>query len=218
MLKIGHRGAPRLVPENTIASFQKAIELGANGIELDVHVCKTGELVVFHDDGVDRLTDGKGLVSDLTLVQLQALTIYGGGHIPTLAQVLDALGKDIHYFIELKPAEAVIPTTKLLQDYVARGWDKLVLISFIHEALRQAPDFHIGATFDKMSIADIEKAKAMNACMVLPNHNSLTRAQVEHAHRLGLQVIPWTVNSISYILRMRELGVDGIMSDNPDIL
>src|SRR6185369_17228462 len=99
--KIGHRGASGYLPENSISSFRKAIELKADGIELDVHLCKSGEPVVIHDETVDRTTNGKGTVATLTLSQLRSLEIAPGETIPTLEEVLQKLGNDIHYFIEI---------------------------------------------------------------------------------------------------------------------
>lgn len=218
MLKIGHRGAPYLATENTIPSFRKALELGADGIELDVHLCASGELVVFHDFAVNRLTQGQGEVRDLSLAELRALPFKTSGNISTLEEVLDALGKEIYYFVELKPASAILPAVALLERYKEAGWRHLILISFQHEILKHAPSFPVGATFEALREGDVQAARAMNAQMVLPAHGALTKAQVDEAHALGLQVIPWTVNDPADIARMKALGVDGMMSDYPDLL
>jgi glycerophosphoryl diester phosphodiesterase len=218
VLKIGHRGAPHRATENTIDSFRAAIALGADGIELDVHRCKSGELVVFHDVGMDRLTTGQGMVRDLTLAQMRDFPMHGGGTIPVLEDVLEALGKEIYYFIELKPADAVLPAVKLIENYGACGWKHLILISFQHEALKLAPSVAIGATFENLAEGDMEKAKAMGSHMVLPSHAGLTKTQVESAHKMGLQVVSWTVNEPADIARMKAIGVDGIISDYPDRL
>ncbi len=101
-LKIGHRGAPVQLPENTISGFHRAVALGVDGIELDVHLCKSGEAVVIHDDTVDRTTDGRGRVADMTLSELRGLRVNGTECVPTLAEVFEALG-DIRYYIEIKP-------------------------------------------------------------------------------------------------------------------
>ena len=218
MLRIGHRGAPKHMLENTIASFEAALALGADGIELDVHLCKSGELVVFHDDGMDRLTPDNYLVRDLTLAQMRAYPMPGGERIPTLPEVLDALGRDIYYFIELKPADAVLPAVELMRRYAANGWKHLILISFQHEALRHAPSLTVGATFDDLKPGDSENAKALGARLILPAHGALTKLQVDEAHLMGLQVVPWTVNDPGDIARMKAMGVDGIISDYPDRL
>jgi len=102
VLRIGHRGAAGHAPENTLASFRKAIELGLDMTELDVHVCASGELVVIHDENVDRTTNSKGWVSKLSLTELKRLDAGAGETVPTLAEVLDLLKDRIMLNIELK--------------------------------------------------------------------------------------------------------------------
>ncbi|MGQ9690287.1 MAG: glycerophosphodiester phosphodiesterase [Thermoproteota archaeon] len=102
MLKIGHRGAKFYEPENTLRSFRKALELGVDAVELDMRRTKDGELVVIHDAEVDRTTDGKGLVSGLTLKEVKRLVTEKGEKIPTLKEVLDFLDKRVRILIELK--------------------------------------------------------------------------------------------------------------------
>ncbi len=102
MLKIGHRGAMGYAPENTLGSFAKALELGVDGIELDVHVCKSGEVVVIHDERVDRTTNGKGQVKEMTLKELKELDAGKGERIPTLEEVLDFVDRRAFIDIELK--------------------------------------------------------------------------------------------------------------------
>jgi len=214
MLKIGHRGASGYLPENTIASFEKAIELGANGVELDVHLCKTGELVVIHDDTVNRTTDDFGLVEDLSREQLRHLGI------PSLEDVLQAIGKDIYCFIEIKPENAVLPTMNLVADYIKDGWNKLRVISFEHEALERVlqkiPEIYIGFSFEKLNSQAIIRAAKAGAKLICPLHKLITPDYVKQAHDLGLEVIAWTVNSPEDIAQMYELQVDGIIGDYPD--
>ena len=102
LLKISHRGACGYEPENTLASFKKAIEINADMIELDVHVCKTGEVVVIHDEKVNRTTNGKGYVSQKNLESLKKLDAGKGKKIPTLIEVLDLVNKRVKVNIELK--------------------------------------------------------------------------------------------------------------------
>ncbi len=223
-LKIGHRGAPKRLPENTISSFRNAIDLGADGIELDLHLSKDGELAVIHDDTVDRTTDGKGKVADFTLAELRKLRMEGGEHVPMLAEVLEALGRDAHYFIEVKVAEAALPTARLVQEYIARGWDaeKLCLISFQHGGLRevakQFPVLYTGASFVDIGPGQVEKAKSDGMRAIIPNYKRLTAEQVKQAHDLGLGVIAWTVNDAEDIARVAGIGVNGIISDFPERL
>ena len=102
MLKIGHRGARALEPENTLRSFRKAVELGVDAVELDVRQTKDGQLIVIHDDRVDRTTDGSGLVGNLTLEEIKVFTAEKSEKIPTLGEALDFLKGKVKVLIELK--------------------------------------------------------------------------------------------------------------------
>ncbi len=104
MLRVGHRGARAYAPENTLASFKKAIEIGVDAVELDVRKTKDNQLVVIHDADVKRTTDGEGLVSELTLAQIKSFSAEGGEKIPTLDEALDFLDKKVKVLIELKEA------------------------------------------------------------------------------------------------------------------
>ena len=101
MEKIGHRGAKAWVDENTLESIQKAIELGADAVEIDVHTCKTGELIVIHDPTLKRTTNGKGKIAKLTYSQINSFNTLNGYSIPTLEQVLDFCQDKYKIHIEL---------------------------------------------------------------------------------------------------------------------
>jgi len=224
MLKIAHRGASAYAPENTLTAFRKAIEMGADGIELDVHLCKSGELVVIHDNTVDRTTNGKGLVADMTLAQLKTLQIAGGETIPTLEEVLDVLGPEPYCFIEIKHAQTILSVAELVQKYLAKGWSaqRLYLISFHHDALKVAgaafPSLTLGVSVEKLSLQAIEQAQTFAARAILPEYHSLTSLMIKEMRRSGLKLFTWTVNEAADIERVRKVGVDGIMSDYPDRL
>lgn len=223
MLKIGHRGASAYAPENTLTAFRKALTLGADGMELDVHLCKSGEPVVIHDETVDRTTSGKGLVAELTLSQLRSLGIGRDEHIPTLEQVLQ-LGKSLYYFIELKEAAAALPVAELVTKYIKQGWDskRLTVISFNHEALyliaKNFPALSIGASFEQLPEDFVARAKALNARAVIPHYQALTPEHIKQAHAAHVQVITWTVNEPEDIARLKAMRVDGLISDYPDRL
>jgi glycerophosphoryl diester phosphodiesterase len=117
--RIGHRGAAGHAPENTIKSFLKAVELGCDMTELDVHVCGSGEVVVFHDEEVFRTTNGNGFVSQMTLEQLRALDAGEGEKIPTLEEVLTALKGRIQLNIELKGKGTPVPVHRIVEN---SGW------------------------------------------------------------------------------------------------
>ncbi len=224
MLKIGHRGAPFYAPENTLTSFRKAIALGADGIELDVHLCKSEEVVVIHDERVDRTTSSTGEISDLTLTQVRSIKMLDGEHIPTLRETIEALGRDIYYFIEIKLVEAALPAAEIVRQYISQGWqaERLYLISFDHEALRLVarnfPELYLGASFEDLREDSIAEAKSLGARAIIPYYLTLEPEYVDAAHRLGIDVIPWTVNNTEDIAQLAAMQVDGIISDYPERL
>jgi glycerophosphoryl diester phosphodiesterase len=133
MLKVGHRGARAYEPENTLRSFQKALELGVDAVELDVRRTKDAAIVVIHDEDIKRTTNGAGLVGTLTLKEIQNFPTEKNQHIPTLDEALECLGKKATVFIELKEVgleEQVLAAVK------KQGSDA-VLVSFHEDALRR---------------------------------------------------------------------------------
>jgi glycerophosphoryl diester phosphodiesterase len=218
MLKIGHRGASAYAPENTLAAFRKALELGADGIELDVHRCASGEPVVIHDDTVDRTTSGHGSVVQMTLTQLQALGI------PTLEEVMQVLGKEAYYFIEIKATSAALPVAAVVERFIKQGFakERLMMISFLHVALKEVrkdfPALAVGASFERLDAQSVSETVRLSAQAILPQYSALTREHIRQAHDAGLKVITWTVNDSADIARLMVMGVDGIISDYPDRL
>src|SRR3990167_11327492 len=124
MLKIGHRGACGYAPENTLKSFQRAIDLGVDMIELDVQLCKSGELVVIHDDTVNRTTDGSGFVKKIKLKNLKKLDAGEEERIPTLEEILNLVDRRVKVNIELKGPKTAKPVLKLIDEYIkTKGWN-----------------------------------------------------------------------------------------------
>ena len=122
ILNIGHRGAKGHVAENTIASIKKAIELGADGIEIDVFRCLTGEIVLFHDKTLDNLSNGTGYIEEKSLSELKELNILGSKHsIPTLEEVIKSIGKEVFLNIELKGPDTSKGSLEMVNKYVKSG-------------------------------------------------------------------------------------------------
>lgn len=222
-LRLGHRGASGYLPENTIASFLKAIDLQVDMIELDVHCCKTGEIVVMHDDTVDRTTNGYGRIADLTLEELQLLDAGQGQKVPTLAEVLDVVNARVGVVVEVKERAAIQRTADILCQYVIeRGWiyEQFFVTAFDHYLLRAfhelCPEVHLGGILAGIPIGYAEFGERLGAASVNMAHIFLTREFVEDAHARGLQVFAWTVDDSRDIERMKDLGVDGIFSNFPD--
>ena len=134
ILNIGHRGAKGYVAENTIASISKAIELGVDGVEIDVFRCSTGELIVFHDKTLEKLTNAIGFIEKLTLDSIKKIKVLGKEKIPTLIEVMNFINSRIILNIELKGKNTAIPTVKLLNNYSfnsSMDKDKIFISSLI---------------------------------------------------------------------------------------
>jgi glycerophosphoryl diester phosphodiesterase len=225
MLKIGHRGAMGYEPENTLTSFAKALELGVDGIELDVRPCRSGELVVIHDALLDRTSNGKGLVIDTTLEEIKRLDAGKGQVIPTLPQVLDLVDRRAIIDIELKAEGVGQAVAGILDRYIKKhGWrkDLFILSSFDHHELRRCHDLIPHVPFGPLIAAKpldyASLAREMGADMIAPFYEFLDEDFVQDAHQKGLKVITWTVNRPEDIKAMRKIGVDGIISNYPDRL
>ncbi|WP_066221719.1 glycerophosphodiester phosphodiesterase [Formosa haliotis] len=222
-LVMGHRGAKAYVAENTLESVQKALDFNVDGIEVDVHCCASGELVVFHDFTLDRMTNGEGEISKYTLSELKVLKVNGEFSIPTLAEVLDLIDRKCVLNIELKGKFTAEATCEIIQEYIKNhGWNysDFIVSSFQHRELEDVYGFDkeipLGilskaSVVEAMEFAETIKAKAIHA-----NYAILTRDNVKKAQEQGYKVNVWTVNDIKTINRMKDYGVDAIISDNPD--
>ena len=224
-VKIGHRGACGYEPENTLRSFERAMELNADMVELDVHRCRSGELVVIHDNRVDRTTDGRGYVSEMDLADLRSLDAGKGERIPLLTEVLDLIGGRIAVNIELKGEGTARPVFELIEHYVKdENWshDDFMVSSFNHyellEFARLQPEIRIGALTEGIPLGYAEFAERLGAYSVNVGLEFVNRNFVDDIHRRGMKVFVYTVNEKEDIERMRSLGVDGVFSNYPDRL
>jgi len=215
---IGHRGAAGLEPENTLRAFRRAAREGADILELDLRVTLDGHLVVLHDPTVDRTTDGQGAVDALTLAEVRQLDGGKGERIPTLEEVLGATPLPIH--AELKVVEAAKPLARLISgEKIA---DRLTPISFDAEALqcikRLLPDLSVGLIFSGSPPDAAGRARAVGASLASLEAAHLGEGAVEICQQAGLKVTTWTVNEPEQMRRALRLGVDGIVTDRPDLL
>ncbi|MFB0503346.1 MAG: glycerophosphodiester phosphodiesterase [Candidatus Bathyarchaeia archaeon] len=219
MLKIGHRGAKAYEPENTLRSFTKAIQLGVDAVELDARRTREGEVVVIHDAKVDKTTNGKGLVSDLTLNEIKQLVTDKGERIPTLDEALDFLDRKVKILIELKEAGL---EEKVLGLIHGKGLEKnVIIVSFQEEALRKVRELDNEVDTGLIYVRHRNPIKAaldLGAKYLLSLYRFTHMANVKKAHENGLKVIVWTINKQEEVLEYVKKGVDGIASDRPDIL
>lgn len=225
ILKIGHRGAKAHSPENTMDSFMKALELGVDGIELDVHVCATGELVVIHDFTVDRTTNGSGEVHKMTLSELKKLRIDEKHSIPMLDEVLALVNRKCLVNIEMKGRHTAKPVSDFVDKYVKeRGWsyDDFIVSSFQREELLVMSDINKNIHLGVLSQASVtqawEWAEEFSAKAIHPHYSLLTESNVKKAQQAGLRVYTWTINEPEDIERIKSYNVDGIISDYPERL
>ncbi len=221
-LIIGHRGACGYAPENTLASFRKAFDFHVPMIELDVHVCKSGELVVIHDDTVDRTTNGSGYVMEQTLAELQSYNAGNGEIIPTLEAVMDSNAEHTPTNIELKGPGTAEPVAELIQKYIAHGWhnDDFLVSSFNHRELKKfqvvSPQVRIGALFTGIPLDLAKSLAGLDTYSINLSREFIDQDIVDEAHELGKKVLVYTVNSRSDFERITALGVDGVFTNFPD--
>ncbi len=225
LLKIGHRGAKGHLAENTLESIQKALNFGVDAIEIDVHRCKTGELVVIHDFTLDRTTNGSGEVAKKALTEIKTLKVEDEFEIPLLTEVLDVIQGKCTINIELKGLNTATATAEIIKKYIAeKNWTykDFIVSSFQKNELFQMRKLDENVALGILSKASVTEAielgKLLKASAIHPSLGIITRDNVKASHKAGFNVNVWTVNEPEDIQRMREFGVDGIISDFPDRL
>ncbi|PTM11959.1 MAG: glycerophosphodiester phosphodiesterase [Bacteroidetes bacterium] len=224
MLKIGHRGAKGHSIENTLESIIKALKLGVDGIEIDVHRCASGQLVVFHDFTLDRMTNTTGEVSKHTLNQLKKVVVKGHRQIPTLSEVLTFIDNRCLLNIELKGHDTPKEASRLIEFFVEKkGWDykNILVSSFQKEHLQTVFDINKNIQLGVLVDANLEEAvrfaKTINAVSIHPDYTMLTLEIVENLKE-DFKVYTYRVNNLKPIERISSYGVDGIITDYPDRL
>ncbi|MEW4923816.1 glycerophosphodiester phosphodiesterase family protein [Algibacter sp. 2305UL17-15] len=223
-MKIGHRGAKGHFAENTLESIKKALELGVDGIEIDVHRCATGQLVVFHDFTLDRMTNGTGEVSKHTLKELKKVVVKGYCQIPTLSEVLAFVDNKCLLNIELKGQDTAKEAARLITFFVEKkGWEyKNIIVSSFQKSLLETvykinDKIPLGVLTD-LNIEDaVNIAKAIKAVSIHIDYTMLTPEIVEELKE-DYKVFAYTVNNLNPIKRIKSYGVDGMISDFPDRL
>jgi len=223
MLKIGHRGAKGYEQENTFVSFQKALDMQVDGIELDVHLSADGEIIVIHDESIDRTTNGKGFVNALSLRELKAFRINGTYEIPTLAAIFDLVNQDCFINIELKSYEATDKVVSLIEKYVTKkGWkyNRFLVSSFDWNALQQVAFLNDKIPIGVLTETDLDLAlafaKFIQAKSIHPHFHLLTKENTAQMQEKGLQVFPWTINELEDIQKIKKFNVNGIITDFPN--
>ena len=223
ILKIGHRGAKGYIAENTLESIQKAMDLGVDGVEIDVHICQTGELVAFHDFTLERLTGVPGEIATKSLKELKTLNVNGQFRIPTLLEVLDLIDRKCMLNIELKGQQTAYKTCEIIQFYIeTKGWrfDDFIVSSFDYDELQTVFNTNKNISLAVLTESNMDDAlnfaKTINAKAIHPDYQLLNQNKVNELQDWGYKVNTWTVNETNDIALVKSYGVNGIISDFPD--
>jgi glycerophosphoryl diester phosphodiesterase len=236
---IAHRGGSRLAPENTLAAFQNAIDLGVDMIEIDVEQTSDSVVVVIHDSKVDRTTNGKGSVDSLSFDYIRTLDAgsrfdksFENEKIPTLDEVLDLINGKVKLLIEIKEGSERYPeieqkTVNVVQNYNAYSW--VIVQSFNKKAIDRVRRldkgiktfYLLGRNFDEYYAelrSDNNPELKLNYDGIAVHHSKLSPESVDSVKQFGLEVYTWTVDEVDEMKKMMDAGVDGIITDSPDKL
>jgi len=237
-LVIAHRGDSAHRPENTLASFAGALEVGATVVELDVQLTADGHVVVFHDPTLDRTTTGRGDVHGLTLAEVRAVsagyperfgTAYAGERVPTLAEVLGLLRGRARALVEIK-TESVSDDAEggveaRVADEVRRSGmaGEVALISFDQRAvvrlLHLAPEITRGRIFSRTRADEVlAEAREASCGLVMPHKSQLSDALAERVHAAGLKLATWVVDEPEELKKLARFGLYGVGSNRPGVL
>ncbi len=231
-LIFGHRGASHTAPQNTLAAFRAAVEAGADGVELDVHLSADGVPVVIHDAQVGATTDGSGRVQEMTLAQLKALDAgrtfapeFAGERIPTLEEVFAEVGDRLLINIELKPQprgvvgleEAVVALVRRM-GMQERVWFSSFKPYALYTVRRLAPEIPCGLLYSVLNVGTLWLLPFTPHEALHPHHPLVNARMVRRAHRRGMRVVTWTVDDPDAAARMVEWGVDVIITNEPAAL
>ena len=227
-----HRGASGYAPENTLEAFDLASRIGADGVELDVHLCRSGEIVVAHDETVDRVADGTGMIRSLSLSELKAMRFnrlhpeYAESRIPLLSEVFDLLlPTSLSVNIELKNSIVDYPDLeRKVLELTAKEFDvkRVLFSSFNHHSMLRmkqlAPSVPCGLLYEAALVDPWEYAKKLGMDAIHPHYSEvlLTPGECPAAHASGIMVNTWTVNSQEAMEAVLQKGADILITNFPD--
>ena len=210
-------------------SIQKALDLNVDGVEIDVYQCASGEIVVFHDSNLNRLTGNKGFIEKTNFDELNTILVKGNYKIPTLGQVLELIAGSVLLNIELKGKNTAILTAAILKKYLQNSqsdiknyivssdnWNELTLFKNQNTGIPIGVLSHTSLLLQKELNDIIEKGKELNAVAIHPKFSLLSKRAIDRMHSSGFLVYSWTINRPKDVKRAIQLGVDGIITDFPD--
>jgi glycerophosphoryl diester phosphodiesterase len=222
MLVIGHRGAKGYEPENTLKSFRRAIALGVDWVELDVWTLE-GDSLVFHDHSLSRTTNGHGFIDESSLEYVRSLDAGGGEQVPLLQEVLDCCAGHVRVNIELKGPSSHNPAVAIAQSYIQSGkftYEDFLFSSFDHSELEACKCLDSTLRIAALLYGRPYRVlQALTELEVYSVHQALeftSKEFAEEVRRAGFPLYVYTANEEADILRMRDLGIDGVFCDFPD--
>ena len=233
MIIFAHRGYSKKYPENTMLAFEKAIEVGADGIETDVHLSKDGELVITHDETLDRVSTGTGMVGSHTYKELLEFDFgikkgpeFKGQKIPRLIDLIKLIKeKDLFLNIEIKIGFPLYPgiEEKVLDLIIKEDiLDKVIISSFNHYSLALLRNLNKNIKLAPLYVSAIYRpydyAKSFGANYIHPNYQVVNEDIVKESHSNGVKVNMYTVNDLKVALGLKAMGVDGIITDDPELM
>jgi glycerophosphoryl diester phosphodiesterase len=227
-LVIGHRGASAREPENSVRAFQRAARDGADGVELDVLCCLTGEVVVFHDDDLLRLGGRPDRIDELPFAAVRDVTLSGGVGIPTLEEAFEACGPDLLVNVELKTTGLRDPAVPALIDRVSAILDRtataarVIVSSFSPVAVwrwqRRRPDVQAALLWESEAPLPLRRAWSLPLLRpqaAHPDQRLLSREMIARLHGAGYAVNSWTVDDPIRLRQLRDWGIDGVIANDP---
>ncbi|EST24693.1 hypothetical protein N566_24900 [Streptomycetaceae bacterium MP113-05] len=229
-LAFAHRGGTADGLENTVTAFRRAVDLGYRYLETDVHATADGRLVAFHDETLDRVTDGRGRIADLEWEQVRRVRVGGRERVPLFSELLETFPQ-VRWNIDVKADAAVGPLLAALE--AGAAWDRVCVGAFDERRVARAQGLAGTRLATSLGAGGVRRLRLRSwglpsgvrrgaVCVQVPVRHGRIRvvdaAFVRAAHRLRMQVHVWTVNNADTMRALLDLGVDGIMTDHIELL
>ncbi|MFX1277436.1 MAG: glycerophosphodiester phosphodiesterase [Promethearchaeota archaeon] len=220
VLIIGHRGAKKIAPENTIKAFEKAIELKADYIEFDVHLSKDNEIIIMHDGNTFRTTGHFGLIRKMTLDKLKQLDAGEGEKVPTLDELIEVAKNKIKFQLEIKATGMAEKVVEKLRK--AELINSTIISSFKHDELLNVQKIEPSIKLASL-VMGIKKKKTIQEAIenkfysIHPLFTKINRKFIENAHKQNIKVNAWNVNSKKAMQKLIDMGIDGIVTNDIEL-